>query len=104
MNFQQNHNRKLLTSVLVAEDKVGLEVLTARQKEKKLTREKSCGTIFFNNHVTFPSRNLEKQAIFQEISKNIHEHFIQEIKTVRLEKFGEKIEKKFQEFSLKIPC
>ena len=55
------------------------------------TREKSFVTIFCNNHVTFPSRNHEKPAIFQDISMNIHEHFYEEIKTVRLEKFEEKI-------------
>ena len=32
---------------------------------------------------------------------NIHEHFYEEIKTVRLEKFEEKIKKDFQEYSLK---
>ena len=65
------------------------------QNQKILTREKSFGTMFSNNHVTFPSKNHEKPAIFQVISKNIHEHFYEEIKTVRLEKCEEKLKKKF---------
>ena len=56
-----------------------------------ITREKSFGTIFCNNPVIFPSKNHEKPAIFQDIFMNIHEHFYEEIKTVRLEKFEEKI-------------
>ena len=64
-------------------------------------KKKVFGTIFCNNHVSFPSRHHEKPAIFQDISKNIHEHFYEEIKPIRLEKFEEKIEKKILEYSLK---
>ena len=48
-----------------------------------ISREKGLGTISFNYHVTFPSTNLEKLAIFQDISMGFHENFYRKIKTIR---------------------
>ena len=46
-------------------------------------REKGFWTIPFNYHVTFPSSNLEKPGIFQDISMNFHENFYREIKAIQ---------------------
>jgi hypothetical protein len=53
------------------------------------TREKGFVTISFNYQVIFLSKNLEKPAIFENISMNFHENFYRKIKTIRPECNGD---------------